>query len=140
MSRHRILPRAFTLVELLVVIAIISILAALLLPTLSKAKKIAQAAVCTSNAKQLGFAFESYLSENSSIYPPALWGNYVWADWKYSWMAMIAPYLGMDLGHGQTGWENIPENSVYRCPTTLKYVSAGVYGTCYGYNSRASVM
>jgi prepilin-type N-terminal cleavage/methylation domain-containing protein/prepilin-type processing-associated H-X9-DG protein len=129
--------RGFTLVELLVVVAIISILAALLLPMLGKARKIAQASVCMNNAKQLGVAFQSYLFDNKGIYPPALWGSAAWSSWKYSWMAIMAPYVGMDLGTGQTGWEVIPKGSVFWCPTTIQYYGAGIFDCCYGYNSRA---
>jgi general secretion pathway protein G len=61
---------AFTLVELLVIIAVIAILAALVLPALTRTKALANAATCVSNLKQWGVATMIYAGDNEDFLPP----------------------------------------------------------------------
>ncbi len=71
--KSKILPirvrRGFTLIELLVVVAIIALLIAILLPSLSKAKRNAQKAACMANLKAMGQEFGIYAAQFNDVLP-----------------------------------------------------------------------
>jgi prepilin-type N-terminal cleavage/methylation domain-containing protein len=102
--------RAFTLIELLVVIAIIGILAALLLPVLTKSKGSAQRATCTSNLRQINLGIRLYADEFNDRLPALTNGGPVWIRYR----EMVQGYLGLK---GPPS----PQDKVFACPADQFY-------------------
>ena len=139
-AKPKTTPKGFTLIELLVVIAIIAILAALLLPALSKSKASAQGIMCTSNLRQLTLGWVQYVHENKDVMPysdpinpqvPGPLDAYAWVagwldytpgntcNWDISVNLMkspLWPYCGKSAG-------------IWRCPADTSTVvpSSGPY-------------
>src|SRR2546426_7208603 len=84
--------RGFTLIELLVVIAVIAILAALLLPTLSRAKASAKSAACKNNLRQIGIGLRLYVDEFQKYPLEQSDGMENGQAVTFSWFNLVQPY------------------------------------------------
>ncbi|MFO1489096.1 MAG: prepilin-type N-terminal cleavage/methylation domain-containing protein [Verrucomicrobiota bacterium] len=115
----------FTLIELLVVIAIIAILAAMLLPALSKAKERALRINCVSNLKQIGVGIYVYASDSGEQLPPCrieiVDGNSVW--YPYEIGRVGAPGVWNQGPHNLASlWVTkvVPDAHVFYCPSAAR--------------------
>jgi prepilin-type N-terminal cleavage/methylation domain-containing protein len=106
---------AFTLIELLVVIAIIAILAALLLPTLARAKERAYRTACLNNLKQIALAARTYGNDNQDYLPYQNGGS--WDPYGPGWLYNGSANMGAPAG-ATTGqlWPYIGTTNTYWCP------------------------
>jgi prepilin-type N-terminal cleavage/methylation domain-containing protein len=119
--------RGFTLIELLVVIAIIGILASLLLPVLTAAKKKAQSAACLSNMHQLGLAFIMYAGDNSDQiiqYVDGPGGGFYWGPYYTLGESVQAAQQAVETALSGTNnplFPYMPNPKTYHCPGDTRY-------------------
>jgi prepilin-type N-terminal cleavage/methylation domain-containing protein/prepilin-type processing-associated H-X9-DG protein len=110
--------RGFTLIELLVVIAIIAILAAMLLPALSKAKQKAQAISCMSNGKQLGTAYLMYSHDFNDIALPGNGYDRV-PEWCAGQVVSAPEAISEDIVRNSPTYPYLSSPKVFHCPSDL---------------------
>ena len=123
----------FTLIELLVVIAIIAILAAILVPAVSRGLDAAKKTVCASNLRQLAIGMRGYSLDNNDLFPTNFVAN------QTQWSAEIIPYLGDEFSDAMNPNTPIERRQVFFCPVALADHRSQVSPTqahgSYGMNS-----
>jgi prepilin-type processing-associated H-X9-DG protein len=95
-----------------VVIAIISILTALLAPSLKKARDSAKSITCMNNLRQIGIAETSYSSDNEGLFVP----NRLDDPDPTFWCQRLLPYLGQN----KVSWPSAPYAPVFWCPSATQ--------------------
>lgn len=118
----------FTLIELLVVLAIVAILAALLLPVISRAKQKAQQAACIGNLHQLGVGLQSFVADNNAY--PSIIGSTNTGNWWW------ASQIETEISGKSKSPAGFVFDGIWRCPSAPRVSHSGTERFwSYGYNA-----
>ncbi|MCC6579782.1 MAG: DUF1559 domain-containing protein [Phycisphaeraceae bacterium] len=112
MRRDRGWATGFTLIELLVVISIISLLLAILLPALAKARQAARTIQCASSLKQVGLGFFGYAADHKGRPPEQLIVNAALPYGRMDWSGYVAPYVNQ----WDVSKDAKVKQSIFTCP------------------------
>jgi len=147
LEKRRYFLTAFTLIELLVVISIISLLMAILIPVLGRARELGQRAVCLSNLRQLTLAWLAYADEHDSKIVRGGGSTYKSTIGRLTLESWVGPAFRSPnksrselLENPRKGalWPWIKDIDVYRCPRG-RPGHALTYATVIAANSSSKV-
>ena len=132
--------KAFTLIEMLVVISVISLVMAILMPALARARRQSKTIMCLSNLRQLGIAAQLYANNNDDYYPIAYMSD-------PDPMDSLAVYVYWDFIHIRD-WDTLEERiepgllwqsdtitKVHQCPSFKGKANSNDRYTGYNYNT-----
>ena len=137
---HIFTQSAFTLIELLVVIAIIAILAAMLMPALSKARDRGKLSFCSNNIKQLGMGSQQYAMTYNDLFPAYWVSEFYYRGHLSKWSDYGTVWLQSLMAGGFVKDKKISKGGDLYCPAEQnreKYTHFGLNMT-FDSNGRAS--
>jgi prepilin-type processing-associated H-X9-DG protein/prepilin-type N-terminal cleavage/methylation domain-containing protein len=139
-SVDKMRKRAFTIVELLVVISVVSVLMAILMPALARARQQGKSVACLSNLRQLAIASQLYVNNNDGFYPIAYMNKltdseFVSYAWDFTRIQKFSPFEQKVIPG--LLWEGRTIEKVQQCPS-FKGDATWLLDPYTGYNYNTS--